>query len=192
MSAGVRPTTDRLRESLFNVLGSRVEGSRWLDAFAGSGAVGLEALSRGAAFVLFNEKERRAREGIRCNLERLADATGPVPQSSYQLGADDVFVLLRRLQAPSFDYVFLDPPYRFAHHRKLLERLLQSSLLRPETLVLLEVFKKSSLELIPAAFQIIRTLAAGDSCILFLKAGPNPSAGGSQENVGEAPSRSER
>ncbi len=110
----VRPTSDRLRESLFNVLGNRVEGSRWLDAFAGSGAVGLEALSRGAVFVLFNEKDRRVCEVVRHNLDICRRSDGPAVKGSYEVRAEDAFVLLRRVQAPVFDFVFLDPPIGFS------------------------------------------------------------------------------
>ena len=71
--AETRPTSDRLRETLFNVLGPRVEGSRFVDLYAGSGAVGIEAISRGAEFVWFAESARPAVAAIRANLARVED-----------------------------------------------------------------------------------------------------------------------
>ena len=182
----VRPTSDRLRESLFNVLGNRVEGSRWLDAFAGSGAVGLEALSRGAVFVLFNEKDRRVCEVVRHNLDICRRSDGPAVKGSYEVRAEDAFVLLRRVQAPVFDFVFLDPPYRFLRYRKLLERLLEAPFVGSDTLVLLEVFKKSPPDLVPAAFHTTRSLAAGDSRILFLRSELNRSTNRTNKRADEA------
>jgi 16S rRNA (guanine(966)-N(2))-methyltransferase RsmD len=103
---GLRPTSDRLRETLFNILGSRVSGARVLDAYAGTGAVALEALSRGAASAVCLEQDRRAQALIADNRARL--------------GSDAQCMILRvdarrALQAPiaggPFDIVFLDPPY---------------------------------------------------------------------------------
>src|SRR5215208_5475860 len=101
---GLRPTSDRLRETLFNILMPRIAGARVLDGYAGSGAVGIEALSRGAAHVTFVDQDGRAEALIRKNLARC--------------GVSDRHVIIRaRLAAAagqfagSFDSVFLDPPY---------------------------------------------------------------------------------
>ena len=100
--AATRPTPDRLRETLFNILGPRIEGATFLDAYAGTGAVGIEALSRGAAHAIFLERHRKALEAIRQNLvsldieARATVVTGPV--------------LLTLPKHPA-DIVFLDPPY---------------------------------------------------------------------------------
>lgn len=101
---GLRPTSDKLRETLFNVLQGRLAGARVLDVFAGTGAVGIEALSRGAAHVTFVERDRRARELIAANLERCRVGGGYTIERG---SAEDV---LSRLE-PVFDVVFLDPPY---------------------------------------------------------------------------------
>jgi 16S rRNA (guanine966-N2)-methyltransferase len=106
-----RPTSDRLRETLFNVLAPRIEGANFLDLYAGSGAVGLEALSRGAQRVVFVERAQPALKALRVNLEKLgvrdgfAIHAGPVREF---LGQS-----LRRASSEprSFDVVFLDPPY---------------------------------------------------------------------------------
>ena len=103
-----RPTSDRVREALFSVLGERVRGARVLDLFAGSGALGIEALSRGAAEAMFVDSAPAAIRVIRANLEALAiDA---------EVIRADVFAASRtaRAAARQYDLVFLDPPYRLA------------------------------------------------------------------------------
>jgi 16S rRNA (guanine(966)-N(2))-methyltransferase RsmD len=106
---GLRPTSDKLRETLFNVLGSRVAGSRVLDGFAGTGAVGIEALSRGASTVTFVEEDRRAAALVGENLARCGVSEGyviiraSITRAAEWLRADPAFV--------PFDFILLDPPY---------------------------------------------------------------------------------
>jgi 16S rRNA (guanine(966)-N(2))-methyltransferase RsmD len=103
---GLRPTSDKLRETLFNVLAPRIAGARVLDAFAGTGALGIEALSRAAAAVTFVEQDRRAQALIEANLARCGIDTGyTVLRSSVAHAADQL-----RGQTP-FDIVLMDPPY---------------------------------------------------------------------------------
>jgi 16S rRNA (guanine966-N2)-methyltransferase len=99
-----RPVTDRVKESLFNILGNDVAGSTWLDLFAGTGSIGIEALSRGAQYVRFNEMNRLAIQTIQTNLTttRLT-ANGQVTQG-------DAFSLLRAAPPRAFDYIFIAPP----------------------------------------------------------------------------------
>lgn len=99
-----RPVTDRVKESLFNILANDVRDSSWLDLFAGTGSIGIEALSRGAEFVRFNEMNRLAINTINANLEitRLK-STGLVTQG-------DAFTLLRSEPVRSFDYIYIAPP----------------------------------------------------------------------------------
>lgn len=99
-----RPITDRAKESLFNILGGDVEGAALLDLFAGTGSVGIEALSRGAAFVRFVDHQRQAIETIRLNLQ----ATGLNTQS--EVLRQDAFALLDRPVDRAFEYVFIAPP----------------------------------------------------------------------------------
>ena len=114
-TAGVRPTSDRARETLFNVLGADVAEARVLDAFAGSGAVGIEALSRGARAVTFVERSRRVAAVLRDNV----DACGFTLRASV-LGAD-WHAALRRLgkDVAAFDLAFFDPPYDWKRSRSL-------------------------------------------------------------------------
>lgn len=102
-----RPTSDRMRETLFNVLAPRTEGAALLDLYAGSGAVGLEALSRGARHVVFVERAPAALKALRANLAKLSVTTG------FSVQPAGVGAYLRRAKAAGkgFDLVFLDPPY---------------------------------------------------------------------------------
>jgi 16S rRNA (guanine(966)-N(2))-methyltransferase RsmD len=103
---GLRPTSDRLRETLFNILLSRVGGARVLDGYAGTGAVGIEAMSRGAASVVFVERDRRASVLLATNLEHCDLREGCVI-----IRAGFLEAARRMLTAASFDLVLLDPPY---------------------------------------------------------------------------------
>lgn len=107
--AGLRPTSDKLRETLFNVLAPRIAGARVLDGFAGTGALGIEALSRGAAHVTFVEQDRRASAVIEENLRRCGIAEG------YAIIRRPFDTALRALPPSSrFDVILLDPPYDLA------------------------------------------------------------------------------
>jgi 16S rRNA (guanine966-N2)-methyltransferase len=127
----VRPTTDRVREAVFNALGSldAVAGARVLDLFAGSGALGIEALSRGAGTVVFVEVDRSAHAAVVANLEATGlDATAEVVRA-------DAAQFLR--SAPGhFDLVLLDPPYRTTEWEPLLAAL--EAVVTPETVVVVE------------------------------------------------------
>jgi 16S rRNA (guanine966-N2)-methyltransferase len=106
---GLRPTSDKLRETLFNVLQGRLAGARVLDVYAGTGAVGIEALSRGAVHATFVERDARARALIAANLERCGLGVANQP-GSYTIERGSAEDVLSRLE-PVFDVVFLDPPY---------------------------------------------------------------------------------
>jgi 16S rRNA (guanine(966)-N(2))-methyltransferase RsmD len=111
---GLRPTPDRVRETLFNWLGQRLDGQRCLDLFAGSGALGFEAASRGAARVLMVERNARAAGQLRANQAHLAPNT-------IEIAAADALRLAASLAPGSFDVVFLDPPF----DSSLLDRALE-------------------------------------------------------------------
>jgi 16S rRNA (guanine(966)-N(2))-methyltransferase RsmD len=104
---GLRPTSDRLRETLFNILGPSIRGSRVLDGYAGTGAIGIEALSRGAAHVTFVERDPRAVKLIEDNLALLGTAAGAKPVI-IRAGLVDAGA---RLSGQVFDLIILDPPY---------------------------------------------------------------------------------
>ena len=128
-----RPTTDRIKETLFNMLQPCLADSRFLDLFSGSGAIGIEALSRGAASAVFIEKNPKAAECIRQNLAftRL-DAGAKVMRT-------DVLRGLEQLEGiGAFDLIFMDPPYDKGLERKVLEYLKTSALMDENTLVVAE------------------------------------------------------
>lgn len=139
----LRPTSDRLRETLFDVLTAgnpaALEGTVWMDLFAGTGAVGIEALSRGAVMVYFLESSTKAAELVRQNLQSLKVSSG------FQIMKQDVLRGLRSLDKSGSlpDFIFLDPPYRLeAEYAATLGFLQDSALLRPETLVIAEHQKR--------------------------------------------------
>jgi len=136
----LRPTADRLRETLFNILTSGspdvLAGSVWLDLYAGTGAVGIEALSRGAKTVYFVEASAKAAELIRKNLKMLGTTLGA------QVMVQDVGRALGGVSEP-VDYIFLDPPYRLeAEYARTLESLATLPSLSERTIVVAEHHKK--------------------------------------------------
>jgi 16S rRNA (guanine966-N2)-methyltransferase len=134
--ATLRPSTDKTRLALFNAIAALVPDARFLDLFCGTGAVGLEALSRGAAQATFVDSQRRCVDGVREALKALGFA-----EASWELLNMDYAKALHRLHGSRpFDLVFLDPPYDAALGKPALQAVLASGLLarRPETRVILE------------------------------------------------------
>jgi 16S rRNA (guanine(966)-N(2))-methyltransferase RsmD len=165
-----RPTSDRLRETIFNVLANRIAGAAFLDLYAGSGAVGMEALSRGAAQVTFVEKAPPALKVLRANLARLGLTAG------FRIQSCGVGAFLRRLQtAPAaFDLVFLDPPYdadqEYASTLGLLGGA-AAGLLAPGALILAEHRRKDHLADRYGSLQRTRLLQQGDASLSFYAVG---------------------
>jgi 16S rRNA (guanine(966)-N(2))-methyltransferase RsmD len=166
----LRPTSDRLRETLFDVLTagnpSALEGTVWLDLYAGTGAVGIEALSRGAGMVYFVESSARAAELIGQNLRSLG------VESGFKVLQQDVLRALRAvgLDKVAADFVFLDPPYRMEDaYRRTLELLTESRLLKPTATVVVEHQKKFDPGEKFAAWHRYRKLVQGDAVLSFYK-----------------------
>lgn len=162
-----RPTSDRLRETLFNVVGPRVAGAIFADCYAGSGAVGIEALSRGAEWVYFLENFRPATRVIAENLGKLGLTEG------FEILALDVVAGLRQLEGrpARLDIVFLDPPYRAAEeYERALGFLGQASLLAPGATVIAEHHPKQSLAEGYGALARVRTLRQGSAVLCFYRA----------------------
>jgi len=168
----IRPTSDRLRETLFNVLTTgnpqALEGTVWLDLFAGTGAVGIEALSRGAKQVCFVETSEKAAQLIERNLQSLEIAEG------YRILQDDLTGVIWRLQREHFvaDAVFLDPPYRMQQaYEATLAALAQSSLVWAMSLVVAEHEKKFDPGAEFGALRRIRKLVQGNAALSFYRIG---------------------
>jgi 16S rRNA (guanine966-N2)-methyltransferase len=160
-SMNVRPTSDRLRETLFNVLGASIVDARVLDGYAGTGAVGIEALSRGAAHVTFADHDPRAIALIEANLKRC--------------GVTDRYAIIRagfadataRFRPPAFDIIFLDPPYGAAELTKALDTA--GSLMQPGTLLVLEHARRDVAPAIHEGLTRTRVLTSGDSALAFYR-----------------------
>jgi 16S rRNA (guanine(966)-N(2))-methyltransferase RsmD len=156
---GLRPTSDKLRETLFNVLAPWIEGARVLDGYAGSGAVGIEALSRGAAHVTFVERDPRAVQLIAANLARCGVA------DRHAIIREDFSRAARRVGAASFDIIFLDPPYGAADLRAALEAA--APLAAPHTRLVIEHAKRDAAPESIDGLTRTRELVSGDSALAF-------------------------
>jgi 16S rRNA (guanine966-N2)-methyltransferase len=169
-----RPTSDRLRETLFNVLAPRMEGARFLDLYAGSGAVGIEAASRGAAKVVLVERAEPALKVLRGNLEKL-ELRGGVRVEGVNVGT-----FLRRVRPQitemSFDVVFLDPPYEAVDEYATALGLLggdAAGMLAGQAIVIAEHRRREKLEDVYGVLRRIRVLEQGDAGLSFYQAAPN-------------------
>jgi 16S rRNA (guanine966-N2)-methyltransferase len=152
----IRPTPDRVRETLFNWLQPRIVGARVLDMFAGSGALGLEALSRGAAHVTFLEADRRAAGAIEALAREWHEESVAVER------VDALQWLARRQAAEKFDIVFVDPPYDANLLAAALEALCARQLLAPDARVYVEHRARDALQGLPAAWKAVRDGRAGE------------------------------
>lgn len=137
-----RPTTDRIKETLFNMLGNSVSGSDFLDLFSGSGAIGIEALSRGANSAVFIENNMAAVRCIRDNLtftRLLADAT---------VMCEDVMTAVSKLNSNGkrFDIVFMDPPYNHEFEKNLLIKISQTDIIDEDTLIIVEASSETKFD----------------------------------------------
>jgi 16S rRNA (guanine966-N2)-methyltransferase len=174
--AGVRPVSDRVREGLFSSLGPRVEGARVLDLYAGTGAVGIEALSRGAEHATFVDGAPGAVAAVRENLRRTA------LEGRSEVHRSDVLRFLQRTSGElrGFDVVFLDPPYDSgpAELDPVLDHLSESSLLREGFTVVLSRGSRSSNHVIPLHWHVARRLSYGDSVVTLFRSPGTPSSPG--------------
>jgi len=175
-----RPTAERVREALFDILGPIPRETRVLDLYAGTGAIGLEALSRGAGRAVFVEKDRQALRVLRQNLAALAAS-----RAAARVVAGDVVAVLGSLageEAP-FDLVFLDPPYAAAVIPRTLAGLVAGGLLAPRARVVVQHFAKVRVA-VPAGLREARAPRRfGETTLTFLGAdeytppGPRPESG---------------
>ncbi|MGI6106401.1 MAG: 16S rRNA (guanine(966)-N(2))-methyltransferase RsmD [Lachnospiraceae bacterium] len=160
-----RPTTDRIKETLFNILQPDIYGCRFLDLFAGSGQIGIEALSRGASFCVFADRDRAAVSCIRQNLEhtRLADKA-----LIYQTDALSAVARMQGRQEP-FDIIFMDPPYHENLEVPVLTALAGTTLAAPETTVIVEAAIRDDLDFSGTGFEPVRVKEYKTNKHYFLK-----------------------
>jgi 16S rRNA (guanine966-N2)-methyltransferase len=175
---GLRPTSDRLRETLFDVLAPRVRGARILDGFAGTGALGIEALSRGAVHVTFVEQDPRAVRLIEDNLGRCGIAGG------YAIMRSSVDVPGLFADSCRFDLVLLDPPY--ADIAQVADRIASAGAwLADDGVLVLEHARRHSVP--QSAGDLIRTrdLVSGDSALAFYRHGPADTERATQDGAAQ-------
>lgn len=160
-SLDVRPTSDRLRETLFNVIAARVPDSRFLDLCAGSGAVGIEALSRGAAHATFVDRSRRSCQLIEANLNLCQ-----VPEEQRDIYCSEAAEFLKQSGKDQWDVIFLDPPYK-TDYLRILQLLGSSQLLSEDGLLIVEHHHKTNLPETIGSLTRTRVLKQGDSSLSF-------------------------
>ncbi len=147
-----RPTTDRIKETLFNMIQNDVQGAKFLDLFCGSGQIGLEALSRGAAFAVFVENNKKAVAIVDENIRftKFGERS--------RLLSMDVIAALRTLEGnDTFDYIYMDPPYQQGLEKNVLKSLLETSLLNEDTVIIIEAALDTDFSYLDElGYQIIR------------------------------------
>jgi 16S rRNA (guanine966-N2)-methyltransferase len=177
MPKGIRPTQNKVRKALFDILGD-IEGSSFLDLYAGSGAVGLEALSKGASQVIFVEKDKRYTQIIKKNL-RFSDSrlptfdSGSLPESNIQHRA--TVITMDALRAISlftgnrkkFDIVFIDPPYYRDLAKKTLKTLSRCDIVSHYGLIICQHYKKDKLPETAGDLRLIKQSRYGDTLLSF-------------------------
>lgn len=153
----VRPTTDKLRSAVFSILGSRVAGSDILDAFAGSGALGIEAYSRGAAHIYFIDKDT---SHVMLNTQLMKNQSYTVRKGSFIAQAKNI--------GRQFDIIFIDPPYGEIDSAKILEAVLENNLLRDDGIIIYEEFFKTEFSQVEGLL-LIDERKYGDTIVRFLE-----------------------
>jgi 16S rRNA (guanine966-N2)-methyltransferase len=165
--AGLRPTPDRVRETLFNWLAPHIAGMRVLDLFAGSGALGLEALSRGAGSATLVEQDRGALAALRATVERFGLAQARVE-------GGDGLAFLRSQPPAAFDLIFLDPPFAAGLLKPVLGLIGERGLLAGGGYCYVELPADSELPPLPEGWRLHRTGKAGEVGYHLLHAPPRP------------------
>ena len=161
-----RPTTDRIKETLFNMIQNRLSQTTFLDCFAGSGAIGIEALSRGASLGVMIEEKQKAAACIRQNLKatRLEDKSVVM--------VCDVLTGLKRLEDKGyrFDTIFMDSPYRMEWEKRVLSYLRDSSLIHEETLIITEAALETDFSYTESmGFSVVKTKTYKTNKHIFLE-----------------------
>ena len=166
----VRPTLDQVKESLFNQIGPDLQGISFLDLFAGTGSIGIEALSRGAEEVVFVEQNSQVQSLIARNLEkcRLTVENQTVRWELIKSDFLDSLSLLREKDM-SFDLIYVDPPFSKNLYGSCLYKLSDSGILKEDAWVIVEHFHKTRLQEKYGKLQTFKDRCLGDSCLSFFK-----------------------
>jgi len=157
----VRPTSDKVKQALYNILGEKTEGALFLDLYAGTGGIGIEALSRGAARVVFVDDARNSLLVIKQNIEQLGFG------ERAQVVPSKVEAFLKKT-SEQFDIIFLDPPY-IVEQGPLLQSIAASRLLKQDSIVISEHFKKQPSPERAGGLELYREAQYGDTVLAFYK-----------------------
>jgi 16S rRNA (guanine966-N2)-methyltransferase len=162
-SMNVRPTSDRARESLFGILGDRLEGAEVLDLFAGIGSIGLEALSRGASKVMFVENDPQMIRAIKKNIELIK------VEEQCLISHLSAIPFIKRYSGRDlhFDFIYIDPPYIYAKHEELLSGISHGGLLKEGGILVIEHSKKTVMKEKFRFIEKVREKVISESCMSF-------------------------
>lgn len=164
---GLRPTPDRVKEALFSILGPRIVGAFMVDLYAGTGAVGIEALSRGARAVTFVESDTQALRVLRTNLAHC----GFAPLATVHAMSVSRFLRAKGPSSEPYDVVFADPPYRLDAERELLPWLGRGATIAPGSLVILEHSSKAEIPARVGGLSRVRQYRYGDTTLSMFTLG---------------------
>ena len=162
-----RPTLDRVKESIFNIMQGEIEDAKVLDLFAGSGAIGLEFLSRGAQSAVLCDKEKSAIEIIKKNVQKThMEDKAQILNADFETGLD-------RLKNQQFDIVYLDPPYATDYIVKSIRKILEMKMIKQESIIIVETDDENRIleEIKNIEVQIVDKRKYGRATIIFLKLG---------------------
>jgi 16S rRNA (guanine(966)-N(2))-methyltransferase RsmD len=164
----IRPTSDKVREALFSIIGGRIRGAGFLELFAGSGAIGIEAISRGAGKTVFVDINNRCTGAIKKNIDSLS-----LDRSRIDIFKNDAIKAIKKLSDSKirFDIVFLDPPYHSGLLRKCLLYLSNYVILNDSYLVICEHFKKEAMPQDAGSLKRRREAKYGDTVLTFYGSG---------------------
>ncbi|MCX5681302.1 MAG: 16S rRNA (guanine(966)-N(2))-methyltransferase RsmD [Candidatus Omnitrophica bacterium] len=167
MPFGIRPTSDIIRKSLFDFLGDAIDGADFLDLFAGSGAVGLEAISRGAKNITFIEKDPKCVSVIEENLMLLELPARERTDRYFDVKQVDSFAVIKAFSAEKkqFDIIFVDPPYDRELAKKALKTLCGYDIVKPNSLIIFQHEKNEALPKMQGCFSVIRERKFGSSLL---------------------------
>ncbi len=160
----IRPTTDRVKESLFNKLMFDIEDSQVLDLFCGTGNLGLEALSRGAQFVTFVDDHRKSLEITRKNIEKLM-----IPKESYKIIQTDVLKFLKSYSDPSVNIIFADPPFTKMMAHEVMQAADLSKAFGAETVLAIESAGKERIDTEYSQLERFDAREYGDKVLSFFR-----------------------
>jgi len=159
----IRPTTDRVKESLFNILMGHIEGARVLDMFAGTGNLSIEALSRGAAVVESVEKHPASIKIILENLKMIKI------EREIKVHKEDAFLFMKKYKGEAFDVIFIDPPFTEALADSIMTEIEKTNLFHPETVIAIESAKKEKLLEEYGKLAVIDTRLFGDKVLTLFR-----------------------